>query len=45
MDNMLIGVIIIGVVVLWAIISRIENGCTGDCSQGRECNCKGKDNG
>jgi len=44
MDNMLIAVIIVCVVVLWAIISGIENDCTGDCSQGRECNCNGKDN-
>ena len=35
---------ILGMVALWmlAVVMSRANDCTGDCRQGRDCDCKGE---
>lgn len=36
-----IAVIFIGLFVAWRIVSKDDSGCcSGDCCQGRDCDCK-----
>ena len=36
---------VIGLVFYYLIKNTPESACTGDCNQGRNCNCKEKSNG